>query len=326
MTALHRVSVHGLEVATEIELPELLPSVAPDRAPDVTVRRGPVPLRPDDPDDRWFFVRADGTAIARIPDVATFAVRSGADIVVDAVVGADPAAVRVYLLGTTLGTLLHQRGDLPLHVSAVVIDGRAWAFTGPQGTGKSTLAAALHLHAGLPLVTDDVGVVRPAPDGSGEAWLWPGPALLKLRPDAHDGVRDVAPPALPEYAGSEKVRLTTRDGSVRGPVPIAGIVLLHRGGAAEDAARSPASGHGRVLERVSGAEAFLVAQSSVYRLPQGMAVAGLSDVFGRVARLANTVPTFTATTPSTRDPASSARALAMLGAIRTLAVSAPAGT
>jgi hypothetical protein len=322
MSALHRSTVHGLEVASEIELPELLPSVDPDCAPDVVVRRGTVPLRADDPDDRWFIVRADGTAIVRIDDVATFAVRSGAEIVVDAVVGADPAAMRVYLLGTALGTLLHQRGDLPLHVSAVVIDGRAWAFTGPQGAGKSTLAAALHLHAGLPLVTDDVGVVRPGSDGSGEAWLWPGPALLKLRPDAHDGVRGVAPPALPEYAGSEKVRLSTRDGSVRGPVPIAGIVLLHRSGAGEDTAPSPASG----LERVSGAEAFLVAQSSVYRLPQGTSVAGLNEAFGRVARVANTVPTYIATTASTGDPASSGRALDMLGAIRTLAVSAPAGT
>ena len=51
-------------------------------------------------------------------------------------------AVRLYLLGTCMGALLFQRKLLPLHGSAVVINGKAYAFVGDSGAGKSTLAAA----------------------------------------------------------------------------------------------------------------------------------------------------------------------------------------
>ena len=44
--------------------------------------------------------------------------------------------VRAYLLGTAIGALLHQRGLLPLHASAVEVNGRAVAFIAPAGHGK----------------------------------------------------------------------------------------------------------------------------------------------------------------------------------------------
>jgi hypothetical protein len=316
MNGPHRYTVHGLEIASELALPELRPSLDPAAAPDVVVRCASVPRHADDPDDRWFFVRGDGDAVVRIVGIATFVARGGVSIDVDAAPGADPAAVRVYLLGSALGVLLHQRGDLPLHVSAVVIGGRAWAFTAPAGTGKSTLAAALHLHAGLPLVTDDVGVVRPAPDGSGGAWLWPGPALLKLREDAFDGVRSVAPMALPEYAGSEKVRLAVPGDRMCGPVPLAGILHFVRGVRSGPEALRPV--------RATGAQAFLVAQASVYRLPHGAAATSVAQVFGRVAWLARTVPCFRGTVAETDTPASPERAAAAVRMIEQLEVAAVA--
>jgi len=126
MSALVHARVHGLQVASDLPLPELPTHVpAPDGpAPDVRVHRRSIAAAAGDPPDRWFFVRDDGTAIMRIAGVATYAMRGGRDIDVDVEAGADAAEVRVYLLGSALGVLLHQRGELPLHVSAVVIDGR----------------------------------------------------------------------------------------------------------------------------------------------------------------------------------------------------------
>jgi hypothetical protein len=323
MSVLHHHAVHGLHVASDLPLPELRPSaLSRDAAPDVRVRCVAVPELPEDPPDRWFHVREDGTAVLRIAGIATYAARDGCSIDVEVADAADLAEVRVYLLGSALGVLLHQRGELPLHVSAVVIDGRAWAFTAPSGTGKSTLAAALHLHARLPLVTDDVGVARPALDGTGGLWLWPGPQSLKLRPDAYADVAAVAPPTLPEYARSAKVRLGTPAGAMDAPVPLAGIVLLQR---------SPDDDDADVLrvERVVGAPAFLTVQAAVYRLSHGAAVASTASVFDRIAWLARSVPCFIGTMGSSTRPASSERALAVARVLRELdadraAVVAPA--
>lgn len=60
-----------------------------------------------------------------------------------------------YLLGPILGLLLRLRGVTCLHGSAVDIGGRAIAFVGPPGVGKSTTAAALG-ERGCEVISDDV--------------------------------------------------------------------------------------------------------------------------------------------------------------------------
>lgn len=324
----HRSVVHGLEVASDLELPELRVDGALVRprgtqGPDVEIRVRAIPAHPSDPSDRWFHVRPDGTIVVRVEGVAVFAVREGRRIDVEPAPDADAAEVRTYLLGSGIGLLLHQRGELPLHVSAVVLDGRAWAFTAPSGTGKSTLAAALHLHAGLAVLADDVAVARASGDDDEPQPqplalpqlldLWPGLPVLKLRDDALSGVdahgleaRGIE--ALPEHRGSVKVRLRLDEGP-GAPVPLAGLVLLQRGGADDEV-------H---VRRVTGAAAFLTAQSAVYRLPYGGQIAGVPTVFARVARLASRVPCYRAVLPHADVPASAARARQVVEALRDLA-------
>jgi hypothetical protein len=60
-----------------------------------------------------------------------------------------------YLFGPVLGLLLHLRGILPLHASAVSIDNQAIALVGPAGAGKSTTAAGF-ARLGYRVITDDV--------------------------------------------------------------------------------------------------------------------------------------------------------------------------
>ena len=68
---------------------------------------------------------------------------------------ADEDKIRLYILGTCMGALLMQRKILPLHGSAIAIDGKAYAFVGDSGAGKSTLASAF-LSKGYKLLSDDV--------------------------------------------------------------------------------------------------------------------------------------------------------------------------
>ena len=132
----------GLAVRSELELPEL-PGAQLDREPDVTIRRG----------------EGEGGSLIEIDGIAKFSVSDGSSIRIAAVPGASERNVRLYLLGSAMGLLLHQRGLLPLHANAVDIDGLAFAFIGPSGAGKSTLAAWFHDH-NHQVLADDVCVVR----------------------------------------------------------------------------------------------------------------------------------------------------------------------
>lgn len=112
-----------------------------------------------------------------VPGVARFLVAEGREIVVDPAPGVDEEDVRVYLLGSAVGALLHQRGLLVLHGNAVRVGAAAVVCLGASGSGKSTLAAAF-VRRGHPALVDDAVPI----DAGGQAL--PGVPRLKLRGDA----------------------------------------------------------------------------------------------------------------------------------------------
>jgi len=92
--------------------------------------------------------------------------------------GASSESFQVYLVQRALSFALVKQGLEPLHATAVVAGGRAIAFLGGAGAGKSSLAACF-LGAGDALLTDDLLLVR----GAGQGVLAsPGPPRLKLFP------------------------------------------------------------------------------------------------------------------------------------------------
>jgi hypothetical protein len=68
---------------------------------------------------------------------------------------ADPEMIPVLLQGNVLAALLLLAGKCVLHASGVDVGGKALAFVGGSGTGKSTLAA-LCCAAGAAFLTDDL--------------------------------------------------------------------------------------------------------------------------------------------------------------------------
>ena len=149
----YRYKVYGLSVRSELELPELHDDERPGDA-DVDIRVGTVPFAGGE----GLSLGPDG-AVLRINGIATYLMRAGREIIVHSSPGAADRNVRLYLLGSAMGILLHQKGLLPLHANAIEIDGRAAAFMGETGAGKSTLAAWLH-DAGHRVIADDVCVLR----------------------------------------------------------------------------------------------------------------------------------------------------------------------
>lgn len=71
---------------------------------------------------------------------------------------ATPLDVAALCLGPVFGCLLRQRGLTCLHASVVSLHGRALAFLGAKGSGKSTTAMSL-VQCGAAVVADDMAVL-----------------------------------------------------------------------------------------------------------------------------------------------------------------------
>ena len=143
----------GLNIASEIEIPQI-ESVAPLKTTDVIIKKDAI--NPDDMEavhSGVLWKTAPDCFQLGIEGIATLQASNGNEIVVDAAQDANPKDIGTYILGSVMGALLHQRRVLPLHASAVEIDGYAVLFAGVSGAGKSTLAAALN-QKGYRLITD----------------------------------------------------------------------------------------------------------------------------------------------------------------------------
>jgi hypothetical protein len=143
-------TAYNLRIASQFPLPELCPARS---GGDVEVRldsTGPViesrQISWQDP--------PSATAVFEFPGAGRFTVRDGREVVVSPEPDADAPLLRLYVQGMMLAALLYQRGSFVLHASVVNVKGRAIAFTGPIGAGKSSIAAAF-LAAGYGIAADD---------------------------------------------------------------------------------------------------------------------------------------------------------------------------
>lgn len=132
----------------------------------------------------------------------------------------DPAAAPGYLPelvgGPVLAAWLLLTGRPSLHASAVALGGRAVAFVGNSGGGKSTLASALVV-AGGEAVTDDIA----RPEEIDGTWVChPGPGRLRLR----EGAAALAASFDRSEVTADGRTAVTAD-SVEGPVPLGALVI-----------------------------------------------------------------------------------------------------
>ena len=158
--------------------------------------------------------------------VGMFLIRDGKEIIIDAEPEADIDKMRLFILGAAMGVLLHQRGCLTLHASAVAVNGNAVAFLGNKGWGKSTLAATFHA-CGHSLLTDDVAAIDVC--NSNEPSILPAFPQLKLWPDAVTSLGR-NPENLPQLIQDfEKRNCLVSDGFMQKPVPLKQIYVLSTG-------------------------------------------------------------------------------------------------
>lgn len=227
----------GLSIVSTIPLPELHEAERGTASAegDILIRLGRID-GPMPPPDQLRLVRFD-------PQELYFAwngfgrirVTGGRLIEVDPIPGIDPMLPGLFVLGPVMAALLHARGHLVLHGSAIEIaPGKAILCVGDNGQGKSTLAGAF-LKAGHVVLADDVIAVLP---GTADAMPQVQPAFpaIKLSQEAIAAFAplpgDMLPP-VPAGAAKRRIRLAAQP---RTPSAIVHVCVVER---ADDVALMP---------------------------------------------------------------------------------------
>lgn len=271
---MYRYRAFALGIASDIPFPELSPG---DGEIDVAICRLEAIERHSLPDGEYAEPRSAAEWRLMYDDVGLVTIRDGARVEIAPVAGVDARTMRQAILGPALAVLLQQRGYLVLHASVVRVGGGAIAFLGDSGSGKSTIAAALHAR-GHELISDDLAAIRLT--GAGPEVLSAFPQF-KLWPDSVTALR-MDPAGLPivEPGFSKRVQRVTDRFTRTEATPLRRLYLLGAGPCAATAPLSSADAFIALVRFTYGVE-WLHAQSGPTLFQQRAALARA----GRVSRL-----------------------------------------
>jgi hypothetical protein len=172
--------------------------------------------------NRLCIVKAE-SILFRVPNVATYLIENGNTILMSPIEGSNMDQVRLFLLGTCMGAILIQRRILPLHGSAIEVNGKAYAIVGESGAGKSTLASAL-LSKGYKLLSDDV--IPVSLNELKEPIVTPAYPQQKLWQESLDGFGISSNEYKPIYDRKTKFAIPVSSQFSVSPLPLAGIFEL----------------------------------------------------------------------------------------------------
>ena len=271
----------GWRVRSELALPELVPWRGSDIAADITVRFGAVPRQLPDliAESPFLQIGRDGTCLLTISGVGDYLIARD-HLVISAREGATSSELRLFLLGSALGILCHQRGRFIIHASSVSIGGRSIAFAGRSGAGKSTLAAAF-ARAGHRFLSDDVCLIDT--EALGGPVVLPAFPRLKLWRDSLMAANVPLTGLERNRTFQDKYHYVPAGGFDPTPVPLAAIVILDTAGFDQPA----------TVERIERpADIMRNLHAQVYRASVAHALGRDGFLFRNESRLAEHVPLF----------------------------------
>lgn len=218
--------VYGLYIESDILLPELLTTIDTPNTPEVTISLGKVPAEISGAIEKTkSYQMAKNQFLFQVSGVGRYYVTNGNCIVMEPAEQANESYLRIFLLGTAFGALLMQRGILPIHGSAVVINGCCVIFTGVSGAGKSTLLAAFRKRK-YSFLTDDVAAVTL--DAEGIAWVQSAYPQQKLWRDSAETMGVNTDSLTPFYKGisKDKFAVPVHKGFWQTPAPLVAVYEL----------------------------------------------------------------------------------------------------
>jgi hypothetical protein len=261
---MYNYTAFGLQITSEPELPGLMPG---NGNPDVTIRFGEVPAYLPEP------IKGKGAAyelnsdsfLLKVPGIARFMVTRGNEIVIERDSGVDDIDLSFFTINTPIGALLYQRGYLPMHASAIEVNGGCAIFTGVSGVGKSTILASFHRH-GYRVLADEICAISLSDNGVPN--VHPGVAYTYLWRDVLDHFeKDVSTlNHRLNNPGKYKVHIDERFYNMS--LPLKRIYVL-----------STKNTPGIDIEEVQGQEKFLPIKQNSYRLRIGTAISNPAASF-----------------------------------------------
>lgn len=147
--------IFGFNVESDIRLPGI--SVTGDGSCDLRIILGDVPVRMDDSLKTNYMYTNDKFCF-HIKNLAHFYIENGNTMIIEKIGYPDMDLIREYVLSVAFSVTILQRQMIPMHGSAVVMDGKCLIFTGNSGAGKSSICNAL-VKAGYKFLSDDISVI-----------------------------------------------------------------------------------------------------------------------------------------------------------------------
>ena len=244
-----RYHAFGQTIQSDIELPMLL---AAKKYAKTTLR-----IRKDKIDQKGLqsprivqlhYQSSPGNLWLHIPGVGLFLISNGNEIRYQAEKTADEKTLGLFLSGTCMAALFHQRGMTALHAMAVKLNEEAVVFASASGEGKSLLAAAMH-KKDYKIITDDLCVI----DDKGK--IQPGYPALKIWRDCF-GLLEIKPDELERVRPQvEKYWYRLNKGYCAEPLPVKSIYILHTWN--KDAPE---------IKPITGMNKLIPLQAQIYRL------------------------------------------------------------
>ena len=114
-----------------------------------------------------------------ITNVARYLLKPNNELLVDPYEGADPSAIRLFILSAIISVLIYQNNMMAIHSSSVIIKDQAVIIAGDSGAGKSTVALGLH-NKKYEILNDDITTVFF--DDISQPFVYPGNRHLRLWP------------------------------------------------------------------------------------------------------------------------------------------------
>ncbi|MDW0116267.1 aldolase [Sporosarcina thermotolerans] len=217
----------GLTISSDIFLRELPLISINENETDVVIEKSEDSTFLVELDLKDVYISEEDKVIFRVPEVGVFLIHDGKRIVFRKYEGADEDQIRLFLLGTCMGAILLQRKILPLHGSAIVIDGKAYAIVGESGAGKSTLASAF-LQRGYQLLSDDV--IPVTLDRANTPIVTPAYPQQKLWLESLQHFGMESSNFEPLFVRETKFAIPVESQFATEPLPLAGIFELVKGG------------------------------------------------------------------------------------------------
>jgi len=278
----HFYKAFGLIFESGIEIPEFVPT--DETEADIRIAAGNAPDNiPSPASQGLMFQGSSNEFLLKVPNTGKIFVSDGNAVIIDKNSDAPWDDIRVFLLSSGMGALLHQRGLLPMHASTIEMNGIVAMFMGNSGVGKSTLAAAFSKN-GARVLADDISLIHHTED---KPVIVPAFPRIKLWEDSLKKLKDNPDNLKKVRAELGKYWKSITEGFQDKPKPVSVAFLL-----------SPVNMDTFSITQLKGIDKFNVLKNNTYKF-RFIHGSGLEkNHFGNISQLANNIAVFKIERPS----------------------------